>query len=119
MADDDTHGRWIDAAGETGVVAAYVAPSAPEALMEQMPRMMMQGDMPMTYAGRAAALASPDGLGEMPEDLLDQMPMAPMPLPMMPMPGDLEDAFEDFEGMAMVVRFADGALEGEVVTGDA
>lgn len=38
-------------------------------------------------------------------------------LPMMPFAmagGEMDAALEDFEGMAMVVRFADGALEGEI-----
>ena len=110
LAEDDTHTRWIDEAGEPGVVAAYVAPSAPEAMMDQMPS-MMPGTMPESYAGRPGVMVSPD------DDPFDDMPMPMAPMfPMLPMPGDLSGAFDDFEGMAMVVRFDDGALEGEVVT---
>lgn len=116
LVDDATHDRWIEEAGDPGVVTAYVAPSAPEALMHEMPS-MGPGAMPDSYAGRPGALVSPDpepgaDPDEPPFDDMP-MPMAPM-LPMLPMPGDLAEAFEDFEGMAMVIRFDDGALEGEM-----
>ncbi len=144
LADDETHQRWTDAVGDAGVVAAYVAPTAPAALIEEMSQGM---GMPSTYAGRAAALVSDpatpspsmpadlverlDELPEPPEHFQDLeefgdgpgMPLLPGPgmfgggmLGMMPFSDDVEDAFEDFEGMAMAIRFADGSLEAEVVS---
>jgi hypothetical protein len=109
LADDDEFNRWIDAAGGSGIVEAYVSADAPE------------------YLGKTMGFPTADDLGGLTDDeaTLMSSDMSPNMGPDLA-PGlgsnlggtmpDLE-AFKDFQGAAMVVRFDDEALEVEMAAG--
>jgi hypothetical protein len=88
LADDATFQEWTGRVGDPGIVTVYGAPGAPELLLD------MQHDMGEGWFSYAA--------GSQPErpELYDEM----------------EPMYRDFEGMAAVVRFDDGAVEAEVAT---
>ena len=77
LTDDADHQRWVEEAGGSGIVTAYLAPEAPAAIFD------------------AAGASTGSDL-----DL-----------------ETYEKAFDDFEGGAAVVRFADEALEVESAFG--
>lgn len=93
LADDADYRRWMERVGDPGIVTMYAAPGAADAMLD-MQHMM-----------------SDDGAG-MPGGQLN--PMFPQP-DMDTMRKQLEKAAEDFEGMAGVIRFEDGAVEAEFV----
>jgi hypothetical protein len=96
LSDDDDFTTWVDEAGGAGIVTGYVSAEAPAAMVEAM------------SAGMPAELGS---LSSSSDATLD--PMAPFD------PKELEAAFEDFKGAAMVVRFDDASLELEMAAGGA
>lgn len=83
LADDDAFNRWVDEAGGAGILTGYVSADAPAALMDA-----------------AGDTADSSGLGG---DVPDVSSMQ----------DQLDEAFADFEGAAMALRFADGGLEVE------
>lgn len=89
LADDDAHQGWMDEVGDAGVVTAYVAPRAGDVLADQAEQFLGLGS------------------GGMPEAQLDESAPAPST-------EELRKRLEDFEGMAMTVRFSDGAVELEM-----
>jgi len=98
LAEDAAFEEWMAAVGEPGVVTAYVAKDAPRVLTGAMGQ--MQDDLADDLTGE---------LGEGMEGFAGPAPR-------------LEELTErslrmwkDFDGMAAVVRFADGALEVEAV----
>ncbi len=109
LADDDEFGRWIDEAGGSGILEAYVAAEGAEYLVEMMgsdalpitDEFAATTESSMLEAG-AEPLVAADGLDEGPD-------AAPTP--------DLEEALEEFDGAAFVVRFDDEALEMEAAGG--
>lgn len=96
LADDADFQRWTAGAGEAGVVTLYAAPEAPKAVSEAV-------------GGLFGA-----GLGGLESPYSDE-PAQPAG------PSELDEALEDFEGMAAVLRFADGVVEVEAAgaAGDA
>jgi hypothetical protein len=76
----------MERAGEPGVLTAYASPDAPELLAK------------VQQQGAEEAFPMAPGLGDTP-DL-----------------AQLSSLYKDFQGMAAVVRFHDGALETEMVT---
>ncbi len=84
LADDEDFRRWTAEAGDPGVLTAYAAPEAPRVLSESLGSMMGDASMP----GGDAVASSYAG-------------------------GPLDETLDDFEGMAAVLRFGDGALEIE------
>lgn len=98
LADDEDFTRWSGEAGEEGIVAGYLAPEAGPLLAE------LSQDLAPT----------PDDLGAMPGTELGGVPQPGLP-------PELATALEDFQGAAMAVRFADGAVEVETAAdaGDA
>ncbi len=97
LADDGDYQQWTGAAGDPGILTAYAAPAAGAALGELLTG---QG------LGALGAPGLPTGSD----------PLSPDELPSDGVPPELEQAFEDFGGAALAVRFADGALEVEVAT---
>jgi hypothetical protein len=92
LADDDGFNRWVDEAGGSGIVTAYASTEAPLTLLE-----LMEGGM------ASSGPASEPGM-------LD-------PMPPFGSPDELAEAFEEFQGGALALRFDDGALEVEVAGG--
>lgn len=94
LSDDDGFTSWVDEAGGSGIVTGYVAADAPKVIFEAMSEQMSSD----------TGFMSPG------------MSMNPM-MPGFTDPAQLEEAFKDFEGAAMVVRFDDAALEIEMAAG--
>ncbi|WP_148574406.1 hypothetical protein [Nocardioides caldifontis] len=128
LADDDGYTTWVDEAGGGGIVTGYLAAEGPKLLLEEF------GDFGEdatagTVAGRVAPatgeLDDPSDLATMtPEELEEQLgelemeddtdlDLDPGPDFMEPDVDQLREAFEEFEGAAVVARFDDGALEVE------
>ena len=84
LADDDDFRRWTGEAGDEGVLTAYAAPEAPRVLSESLGGMMGEASLPGS-----------DGMTSSYAD------------------GALDETLDDFEGMAAVLRFGDGAVEIE------
>lgn len=118
LAEDETYQEWTEAAGDPGIVTVYAGPAAGEFLADNVQELFFgptefataaEPEMPQDYLGDDPSLTDPGtGLGadpglepEVPEELTDEM----------------SKAFEDFEGMAMTLRFDDGAMEVEVAAG--
>ncbi len=100
LADDEDYGRWIDEAGGSGIIEAYVSADAPK------------------YLSDTLGFPAPDDLTGLDEGSSSSTSNAVAPLTSSPprMP-DVDEAFADFEGAAMVVRFDGGALEVELAAG--
>lgn len=92
LAEDPAFEEWMTAVGEPGVITAYAAADAPRVLGGTVAR--MQHDL----AGMTEGV---DALGG--STSLDEVTARSRAL------------WKDFQGMAAVVRFADGALEVESV----
>ena len=93
LADDDEFGRWIDEAGGSGIIEAYVSAEAPSYFAD---------DLELPSAEDLEGMGDTGGL-------IDDSSAPPIP--------DAEELFADFEGAAMVVRFDDEALEVEMAAG--
>lgn len=91
LADEPAFTRWTEAAGDPGIVSVYVA-SAAAGLMGDLTD-ELSGGMPGTMGGMPGLFG---GHGS---------------------DGQLEKMAADFEGLAGVVRFRDGAVEAEMVAG--
>ncbi len=101
LAEDPAFAEWMDAVGEPGVVTAYVAKDAPRLLTGTVSR--MQEDLVDELPG---------GLAGGPGGATGSFGQAP---PLGAMAEQSRELWKDFDGMAAVVRFADGALELEAV----
>lgn len=92
LADDASFQKWTERVGDPGIVTMYAAPGAVDAMFD------MQGDLteqlsPMAGAEKQALLEAQSEMERMNDRL--------------------EELYEDFSGMAAVVRFEDGAMEAE------
>lgn len=87
LADDAEFQRWTGAAGDAGILSFYAAKAAAEYFDDV-------ADLGKEFTG----LGGPDELGAD----IDS--------------AEVTDAIKDFEGMAVTVRFSDGALEMETAT---
>ena len=96
LADNSTYQEWTEQVGDPGVVSMYASPDVGPVLAELMASELgAQGasaTSSATESGAASAVATTP-TPEVPEELLQ--------------------AFEDFEGAAGTVRFADGGVELE------
>ncbi|MFC6285623.1 hypothetical protein ACFP3Q_00615 [Nocardioides sp. GCM10027113] len=101
LADDEDFQRWTEAAGDPGVITMYAAPEAGRHLLDGMSGLMGLG----AYGGMPGVVGSG-------EDLFDPELSEPG-LPDSEVPEELRTLLEDFSGMAVSVRFDDGALEVE------
>ena len=94
LADDSDYQHWIDEVGDAGVVNLYAAPAAGDYIADSFGDLFGLGmfGVPgsMDYPTSTADMAAPE------------------------VPEELRAAFEDFGGMAMTVRFDDGAVELEM-----
>ncbi len=88
LADDADFQRWTEEAGDPGIVSMYAAPAAGQYL----------ADMSGIYG---ESLGSMSGMGEIDPGATDSVTP------------EMEEAFADFRGAAVTVRFDDGALEVE------
>ncbi len=87
LSEDDDYRTWTDAAGDSGIATAYLAPEAGQVLADNL------GDvMPPVYGFDDAV----PGSGE---DLV---------------PTEVTTGLEEFRGLAATLRFDDGSLELEV-----
>ena len=118
LADDEGFNRWIDEAGGSGIVEAYASAEGPMAMFE-----LMEGGMASSTSSSESGEASLAGRapavpGELDDEQFgnDEFGML-NPLSPFGAPDDVAEAFEEFEGGAMVVRFDDGALEVEIAGG--
>jgi hypothetical protein len=91
LSGDDDYATWTDAAGDPGIVTAYVAPEAGQILADNLDDLMGLGALD----GMGASSSSDSGTNYL-------------------VPSEATDALKDFNGMAATVRFDDGALEIEV-----
>ncbi|MGI8523132.1 MAG: DUF3352 domain-containing protein [Nocardioides sp.] len=108
LADDAAYQKWTSSVGDPGIVNVYVAPSAGDYLAKGLDRLggafSGLGDgglvtqsataaaVPSSYEGKAAADCSGSGTNPL---------------------GPAADMVRSFNGMALTVRFHDGALEVE------
>ncbi|WP_411283003.1 DUF3352 domain-containing protein [Lapillicoccus sp.] len=99
LADDEDFVRWTDEAGDPGIISGYVAPEA-GALLAKLAEEGGAGAFPTD------PLADP-GVAEGAVDEATASTTVPG------VPPQVTEALADFEGAAMTVRFADGAVEVE------
>lgn len=112
LADDEDFRRWTGETGDPGVVSVYAAPEAGRYLADAMGGMLGLGMMPMEY--EMSAVPEGEDMPAFPEDgAFAEGGNFPEPQ----VPAELRQALQDFEGMALTVRFDDGAVELEVAGG--
>ncbi len=109
LSDDEDHQGWLDEVGDTGVATLYVAPSAGDLLADQVENFLGLGSMAsgsVTMESEPASATSTTTTTTTSEDI--------------PAPAteELRRRLQDFEGMAITLRFDDGAVELEMA-GDA
>lgn len=93
LADDGTYQQWMGEVGDAGIASAYVAPAAGEFIADGMQD--MGGLMgPVSESRTFMSTDDAEAAGEV--------------------ASEADQALRDFEGLAMTVRFSDGALEMEV-----
>lgn len=102
---DDAYAKWTDEAGDDGIVTVYVAKGATQYAEQLFDEGMASGLTPSPL-GSDDPFAEEDPFGE--ED-----PFADEPAEL---PEDLKAQLEEFEGMAMKVRFDDASLEIEMAS---
>jgi hypothetical protein len=111
LADDDGFDRWVEEAGGSGILTAYAAAEAPVTLLD-----LAEGgvESPGSTAGDSlaggASAPTDEPFGD--DELGMLNPMSPFGVP-----DDVAEAFAEFQGGALVVRFDDGALEVEMAGG--
>ncbi len=96
LADDSTYQEWTDQVGDPGVVSMYASPDVGPVLAE-----LMASELGAQSAS-ATSTVTEDGA-------VENAVEAPAP----EVPDEFLKAFEDFEGAAGTVRFADGGVEVE------
>jgi hypothetical protein len=89
LADDGDYQKWTGEVGDAGVVNMYAAPEAGQYLAQ----------MAQEFSGMASGFGSMTG-----EDPMSGMDSSGMP-------PEMTDQLKNFPGLAMTVRFNDGALE--------
>jgi len=91
LADEAAFTRWTEAAGDPGIVSIYVASEAISLMSDLTDE--LGGGMPGTLGGMPGMFGGPGSTEQ------------------------LEKMAADFEGLAGVVRFRDGAVEAEMAAG--
>lgn len=137
LAGDEDFQRWTEAAGDPGIVTMYAAPAAGDYLAENLSDLFMGPDI----AGLDDFAVAPGDPAEDPfadpsEDPFADPSADPMADPVVDpvvatdeltddetdgptdrMTDEVTKAFEDFEGMAVTVRFDGGAVVVEAAAG--
>jgi hypothetical protein len=103
LAGDDDFTRWTDEAGDDGIVTVFVAKGATKYAEQLFAEGLASGLTPSPL-GSDDPFAEEDPFGEDPFGGDEPSEM----------PEDLQRQLEEFEGMAMKVRFDDASLEIEV-----
>lgn len=94
LADDSDYQKWTSEVGDAGVVNLYAAPDAGKYLAQ----------LAQEFSGMASGFATSNGADSMGGgSAIDPNPGA--------MPTEMMDQLKDFPGLAMTVRFNDGAVE--------
>ncbi len=99
LADDGDFQKWTEEAGDPGILTAYLSPDAGRVLAEELGGLggaLTGGDITDCASGDLDGCLAPEGLDAE------------------PLPEDALEAFEDFGGLAVTVRFDDGSLEVEM-----
>jgi hypothetical protein len=108
LSGDDDYATWTDAAGDPGIVTAYVAPEAGQILADNLDEFMSPfGGLGEQFGG-SGSVSSGSASG-----MACTVPCRGYSA----VADDYGDALKDFKGMAATVRFDDGALEIEVAAG--
>jgi hypothetical protein len=97
LADDAGFQRWMDEAGDPGIITGYVSADLPDVIADGLES--GSTDDWLTTPGLAQSAAYSGSETPSPSEQADE----------------LRKALADFEGAAAVVRFDDGAVEAEVV----
>lgn len=110
LTDDETYREWTEAVGDPGVLTAYAAPEAGEVLLDSVEDFAAPFAGPPVGAEPFSEEGPLSGDGSYPDE-------EPFPDESgAPVPPQLNDALESFDGAAFTVRFADGAVEVEGAT---
>lgn len=122
LSEDDSYNRWMDEAGDDGIITMYAAPAAGDYLATQMGTLEEQlaplGGIAGSDTGSTGMTREElvemgftdeeiDELGLLDETAGDTGTGEPV------VPPEVEEALQDFAGAAGTIRFDDGALEVE------
>ena len=103
LADNEAFQEWTAAVGDPGIVTMYAAASAPQVMFD-LQEELFGGTAPfggpLGLMGPGATLSSAGGVTAGEPAMTDRM----------------REMYRDFEGMAGVLRFTDGAVEIEMAT---
>lgn len=123
LADDPQYQKWTDEVGDAGVVNLYAAPEAGRYFAESVGNIFALSG----YAGTAGtdsatscaydSTMSPEEMDEAMAECEDSLGHS-LAMPEPEVPDELTEALEDFDGLAVALRFDDGGLELEFA-GDA
>ncbi|GAA2153224.1 hypothetical protein GCM10009844_37430 [Nocardioides koreensis] len=106
LSDDDDFQKWTDEVGDPGVVNLYAAPAAGKYLAKNL------ADLTGMFGGSgSAASCATNSDGTMADPFCSDTETYESNNPM---PSEMVDALEEFQGAAATVRFDDGALELEM-----
>ena len=107
LSDDEDFQKWTDEVGDPGVVTLYAAPAAGDYLAKNL------ADLTGMFGGSASSCAysSTDPFSDPSVDLCGDDGTYESNNPM---PSEMTDALEEFQGAAATLRFSDGALELEL-----
>ena len=114
LADDEDFTRWTDEAGDSGIVTMYAAPALGDYLAEHADEMFgFPFGMVSGMAGMEcmASSSSEDGLDGSVEECNPLNPDVPADESLVS--DELKQKLTDFQGLAGVLRFDDGAIELE------
>jgi hypothetical protein len=117
LADDDDFKKWTDAAGDPGVVTLYAGPEAGDYLADHADNMfgfplgLVTGATTECFASGSSDDPGGDLSGDLPSDgTCTDVPTEPSSSSMS---DDFKNQLRDFKGLAVSVRFSDGAIEVE------
>ena len=104
LADDGDFQKWTGEAGDAGVVTVYAGPEAGDYLADHEQNLLGLG---LTGVGDAACAVTEGSDQDYDDSGCSSLE------PSFDVSEDLEQKLRDFEGMAMTIRFDDGAIELE------
>jgi hypothetical protein len=106
LADDSAYQTWIERAGDPGILTAYVAADAADALVDNLDQLFgsaedLGGMVTESSAYDDGATSSEGGAMVLEDELPDETTET------------MKNLLEGFDGMAATLRFSDGAIELE------